>query len=226
MNGKTLIYCKLIFLTVFFSSCGIDSKNKSVKDDLISTTIDTLSQTEIQPQEAVNEESFYENESKKDKLKRIKENTKRIDLIKEWSAINKRALTETAKGGAAEYYYLYGQLEKIVTHQFDKTFQLFTEYYLLNGQLSFVSEKIQIYNCSYTMSEDSLNWIENKDLIVSDTEYSKFRYYKDYFEKGELIDQVTLDHCTYSPFDSEWLMARYKRRQTDFDELIKLVKKK
>ena len=225
MKGKTLTYCKLIFLTVFFISCGIDSKNKSIKDDLISIMIDTLPQTEIQPQDTINEKHIIENESEKNKLKRNRENAKRINLIKNWSSVDKRALTETTKGGTAEYYYLYGQLEKIVTQQFDKTFQLFTEYYLLNGQLSFVLEKSHIYVCAFTWSDDSLELTENRDLIISDIKAAKYRETKEYFENGKCFSHSSLLTETYSPFDNEWLMTRRERRQIDFEKLMKRVKK-
>jgi hypothetical protein len=228
MNDKAFTYCTLILLIFSLISCGIDSRNKSVKEDLIHITVDSLPQTGIQPEEPVNDENILKNESSEDKLKRIKKNTKRINSIKNWSLIDKKELRgttlETSKGGIAKFYYQDEQLEKIVTQQFDKTFQLFTEYYLLNGQLSFVHEKSQIYICAYTVSEDSLEWVQNKDVIISDINTSKWRESSEYFENGELFQRIVQDIETYSPFDSEWLMTRYKRRQTDFEDLIKLAK--
>lgn len=57
-------------------------------------------------------------------------------------AFNKTAGSfESTEGGEAKYYYQKNKLEKIITRIFGESGQILTEYYLLNGQLSFVYEK-------------------------------------------------------------------------------------
>lgn len=215
-------YCILILLTVFTISCKTDSKNKMVKDEPTLIAIDSLLQDVSLLQDSFNEDNSTINEHLVEKLKPIQENFKRINLITDWSFIDKEELWETTEGGEARYYYQNEQLEKIVTHQFGETFQVITEYYLLNGQLSFAYRKLYIYN--RPIYYDSTMMKENNDNEMFDFEKSEIVEDRLYFANRKLIHQV-YKQSSESPLLS--YDKPYWREEiiTDFEKFIELAKK-
>jgi hypothetical protein len=177
----------------------------------------------IQLQETFNEEDILVNDYLIDRLQPIRGNFKKINSITNWSSIDKKALWETTEGGVAEYYYLHGQLEKIVARHFGETFQQLTEYYLLNGQLSFVFEKSYKYN--RPIYYDTTMMRENNDTEFFGFDLSVIIEDRSYFENGELIHKLESQDCG-APFADEYLLEEQKRIKTNFKKLIELTKKK
>lgn len=112
--------------------------------DTATANNNTVTTDTVKLKETFNEEDLPANDYLTDRLKPIRENFKRINSITNWTSIDTEELSESTEGGEAKFYYQNGQLEKIVTRHYGETFQLLTEYYLLNGQLSFVFEKLYI----------------------------------------------------------------------------------
>ena len=108
-----------------------------------------------------------------------------------------------------------------MTRHFGETFQQLIEYYLLNGQLSFVFEKSFKYN--RPIYYDSTSMKENKDNQAFDFEKSEIVEDRSYFEKGKLIHQMNNQDCG-SPFADGYLMEEQKRIVSDFAKL-KTMKK-
>ncbi|HOF17176.1 MAG TPA: hypothetical protein PLF32_09350 [Bacteroidales bacterium] len=158
----------------------------------------------------------------KDRLKPIKANFKRINAISNWCSIETEELWETTEGGEAKFYYQKGILEKIVTHHYGETFQLLTEYYLLNGELSFVFAKHYQYNRH--VYYDSTAMVENNDTEVFDVEKSKITEKRSYFENGKLFHQINQE--SDSPLTDDYLLQEEKEIKTYFDQLIGMTKKK
>ena len=181
------------------------------------------SEKNIQLQETFNEEDIPVNDYLTDRLQPIRENFKKINSITNWSSIDKKSLWETTEGGSAEYYYLYGQLEKIVARHFGETFQQLTEYYLLNGQLSFVFEKSYKYN--RPIYYDTTMMRENNDKEFFGLDISVVIEDRSYFEKGKLIHKLESQDCG-APFADDYLLEEQKRIKTNFEKLIELIKKK
>jgi hypothetical protein len=150
--------------------------------------------------EAYNEDDLIFNEHLTEELKPIRANFKRINLIKEWTSIDKRKLEKAPYNGIAEYYYLKGNIEKIIARYPNVIPNRLTEYYLFNQQLSFVIEK------SYV------------DAIGPDTEQSEIIEDRSYFKDGKLIHQINNQDCG-SPFTDEYLLVEQKRLITDFDSI-------
>lgn len=101
----------------------------------------------IKIKESFRENDIVVNEYLTDRLKPIRANFKRINSNTKWSSITKRDIEgESAEGGEAVFYEQKGRLEKITARLYGEMGQVLTEYYLLNGNLSFVFEKIYIYN--------------------------------------------------------------------------------
>jgi hypothetical protein len=209
--------------TVIFIGCGPDSEKKSatVSNTTSKTTVkaDSLQRDTVELKETFNQEDLPANEYLTERLKPIRANFKRINSISNWTTIKTKDIRETTEGGEATYYYQNEQLEKIVTRHFGETFQQLTEYYLVDGQLSFVFEKSYKYN--RPMYYDSPAKKENNDTEEFDFEKSEIVEEKSYFENGKLLYQLNNQDCG-SPFADDYLLEEQKRIKTDFKKLSKL----
>ena len=90
--------------------------------------------------------SFGQEKYLEEKLNPIKNNFQRINNRTTWTKIEKIELWETTEGGQATFYFLKDSIKKVVVRQFGETFQKVDEYYILNGEVSFVFEKTCKYN--------------------------------------------------------------------------------
>lgn len=210
-------------LSVIFISCNSDKQNSP---NLKSQVTAPLAQ-KPQPDTVTLKETFREtdpvvNEYLTEKLKPIRANFKRINSVAKWTKTEKKDIWETAEGGEANYYYLNGVLEKIVTRHFGETFQQLTEYYLMNGELSFSFEKHYRYN--RPIYYDSASMKENNDDQAFALERSEIVEDRSYFEKGKLIHQINNQDCG-SPFADEYLLEEQKRLKAEFAKLLGLITK-
>lgn len=210
---KFLILTFWILITV---SCGMNNKKNAPNENVDQIVkIDTLLKDTVELTESFNEEDTPVNEYLTDRLKPIRVNFKRINSIENWTSTNKIDLWETNEGGEATFYYLNGHLEKITTKHFGEMFQKLTEYYLLNGQLSFVFEKSYKYN--RPVYYDSTMMKENNDTEIFDLEKSEIIEERSYFEKGKLIHQLNNQDCG-SPFADDYLLEEQIRILENFEK--------
>ena len=222
---------KYFILTLFvatFISCDTNQQNDaSSKTELDKPRVDTIVKSSIAKlhkdtvalKETYNEDDVIVNEYLTKRLNPIRKNFKRINSITNWTSTNKKDLWESTEGGEATFYYSNGVLEKIVVKIFGETFQQLSEYYLLNGKLSFVFEKSYKYN--RPMYYDSTEMKEIKDIEAFDFEKSEIIEDRSYFENGKLIHQLNNQDCV-SPFADDYLLEEQKRIKTNFDKLVKL----
>lgn len=208
-----LKYTFLIFFSVSIISCGKDEKNNNRRENVHnSDSVNTLknnSKLQISEFKGGDYETF--------RLKVIRENYRRINSIANWSEIKKEKLFETTEGGEASYYYQKGNLDKITTQNYGETFQLITEYYLLEGQLCFVYEKLFQYN--RPMYYDIAAMKENNDTESFDLEKSKVTESRSYFENGQLFLQ-TSGAKVASSTKKDSLKNEQQRILSDFKMLI------
>jgi hypothetical protein len=146
----------------------------------------------------------------------IRANFKRINSISKWTSTTTKELEESTEGGEAIFYYMNGVLEKIATRHFGETFQQLTEYYLLNGQLSFVFEKTLKYN--RPIYYDSAAMKEGNDDEAFDIKKSQTEETRSYFNDGKLLHQVN-NQNNGSPLSKEGLLEVQKGFMTDFEKL-------
>ena len=156
-----------------------------------------------------------------EKLQAIRENFKRLNAVANWSAITAAPIWDSAEGGDATYYFLDKNLEKIITQQFGETFQLLTEYYLKDGKLSFVFQRVYRYNRPIYNTEKLKE--KYPDMVVFDFKKSKIVEGRSYFNEGKLIHQVK-DKDLGDPFAYDAPLEDQKRILTDFKRLLKLEK--
>lgn len=156
-----------------------------------------------------------------DRLQPIRENFKRINSITKWTSITTKELAESTEGGEAAFYSSNGTLEKIETKELGETYQQVTEYYLLNGSLSFVYRKLYKYN--RPIYYDSAAMKENKDDQAFDIKKSEIIEGRSYFEEGKLIHQLN-SRNDHSPPTDAYLPGEQKRMLADYGKLKAMAK--
>lgn len=164
------------------------------------------------------QDSINVNEYLTEKIKPIRENFKRLNSIENWTKIKVIELLESPEGGAGEYYFQNKKLEKIITNHFGETFQKLTEYYLKNGELSFVYEKSYKYNRPFYY--DSNVKKENDDTEEFDFDKSEVIEVRSYFNQKKLIHQLNNQDSSL-PLTNDYLFEEQKRLINEFEELIK-----
>ncbi|WP_223607276.1 hypothetical protein [Chryseobacterium sp. OSA05B] len=178
----------------------------------------------VKIKESFNQDDTSVNEFLRDRLKPVRSNFKRINSITKWSSIKKKDIEgESAEGGEAVFYEQKGRLEKIIARLYGEMGQVLTEYYLLNGKLSFVFEKIYTYN--RPMFYDAKAMKENNDTEAFDFEKSEIEENRNYFEKGKLLHAINSLDCG-APFSSDYMAEEEKRFSESFQKLLKLRNEK
>ncbi len=214
---KKIFFCYiLVFLTV--SNPLFSQNTKAPQEKHIVHQYNT-----IQAKASFNKEDIPVNEYLTDKLKPIRDNFKRINSIEKWSVIKQQDLFESAEGGEAKYYYQKNKLEKIITRIFGESGQTLTEYYLLNGQLSFVYEKNYKYN--RPLYYDTKAMKENNDTEAFDFDKSEITENRGYFVNGKLIHILNSEDCG-APFSSDYIAEEQKSILSEFSKLLKLIRNK
>jgi len=172
--------------------------------------------------ESVNQVDKPTNEYLTERLKPIRENFKRINSIpmNDWSSVVTQYLEGTNEGGEVTYYHWNNELDKIVTKEYGETFQVLTEYYLMNRKLSFVYQKALKYNRSIWKQKP-----EQEDKEVFDIAKSEIEETRSYFENGKLINQIISEDCG-SPFSEEYLQEQQKEIIYNFNRVLKQENKK
>ena len=146
----------------------------------------------------------------------IRNNFKRINAINQWTAISQKELSESVEGGVAKFYYQEKKLEKIVARHYGETYQEISEYYLQDGQLSFVLEKTYRYN--RPMYYDSAAMKANNDTEIFNFDKSTIMEDRFYFEQGKLIELSPGKKREQTKNRAE----EGKRIRIDFDKLMAL----
>lgn len=158
-------------------------------------------------------------------LKPIRENFKRLNSIDNgnWSSLVTKELVGTNEGGEVTYYHWNNELDKIVAKECGESFQVFTEYYFLNGKISFVFQKALKYN--RPIYHDSIAIKEINDNEVFDIAKSEVKEERNYFDKGKLIHQLSSEDCG-SPMSEDYLQEEQVRILRKLDRILKLEKEK
>ena len=206
-------YGLLVFTSVF--SCRDNSKQQLspipsiIQSDSLSMDINTT--------DFANDTLFPgEKESMTYGINSIRNNFKRINAINQWTAISQKELSESVEGGVAKFYYQEKKLEKIVARHYGETYQEISEYYLQDGQLSFVLEKTYRYN--RPMYYDSAAMKANNDTEIFNFDKSTIMEDRFYFEQGKLIELSPGKKREQTKNRAE----EGKRIRIDFDKLMAL----
>lgn len=210
---KEIIY---ILTFLLFTSCRQSDSNETNEtiSNMINTNnnvikADNFESDTTELEESFSNEDFSTNKELIDRLKPIKANFKKINTITKWTSIDTLSLEdESIEGGEAIFYYQNKQLQKIVKRNFGEMSQWLTEYYLLNGRLSFVFERHYQYNRHFL---DKAFDFDKSEIIEN----------RSYFENGKLLHQIN-SHDQDSQLTNNFLLDEQKRIQSYFNKLIKL----
>ncbi|MDI9341461.1 MAG: hypothetical protein QM534_12900 [Sediminibacterium sp.] len=241
MLSKSLL-TKLIIAVTFFFLLSCSSKKEEVTVTSISVRLTdsgiSRSKTTLKVQHtytpradtgflncSVNTEDVIVNEYMTKDLKPIRLNFKKLNSVKKWSNVKRSRHWKTLEEGYTDYFYIKNNSNpkqlpnKIISRKFGETFQKLNEYYLLNGRISFVLEKLIKYNLpiyfdsTYMKSNNSNEAFDLKKSIITET--------RSYFNNGILIHQINNEDCG-SPMDLNYLKSEQERLLTDINTLLQV----
>lgn len=214
MNKKNI---SLIIIATFFISCTNNKNNILVADADTAIFSKDSFPNKIEIQESVNEEDTLIHDATSAHLKLIKENFKKLNSIRNWTSIVEKYYGASIEGGTAKFYYQNKNLQKIITVSYGETYRNLIEYYLLNGQLSFVFEKTLRYNRPFNY--DSISMKENNDTEVFDFSKATLKEVRSYFENGKLIYHISTEK---EESKDKIVLMEQKGISADYAALIKL----
>jgi hypothetical protein len=223
MIMKNCFYTLLVVIAAIHWS-NAETFTPEIGKHQLHASLQVISSDTVKIKESFMENDIAVNEYLTDRLKPIRANFKRINSITQWSSIKKKDIEgESAEGGEAVFYEQKGRLEKITARLYGEMGQVLTEYYLLNGHLSFVFEKIYTYN--RPMFYDVKVMKENHDTEAFDFKKSEVEENRNYFEKRKLVHVTNSLDCG-APFSSDYIEGEQKRIFEAFQKLLKLRKEK
>ncbi|WP_126654019.1 hypothetical protein [Chryseobacterium aureum] len=168
-----------------------------------------------------NEKDTTGSKSLENRIKPIQANFKRINSMTKWTSVKKKDIEgESAEGGEAAFYYTDKGLEKIIARHYGEMGQMLIEYYLMNGQLSFVFEKEYRYNRPLFYDKKVMK--DNNDTEAFDFNKSEVITTRNYFENGNII---MINNTTGGGFNisADYLHEQKKSLTERFKKLLKLA---
>lgn len=209
------LYGVLIILISLGSAYAQKSNDQS------SVFFATKAKDTVRINETFNENDTTNSKGLKKRLKPIQANFKRINSITKWTSVQKKNIEgESAEGGEATFYYTDKGLEKVIARHYGEMGQVLIEYYLLNGQLSFVFEKEYGYN--RPLFYDATAMKENNDTEAFDLKKSKITMTRNYFENGNFILINATTERGYN-ISADYPAEQEKEIKEDFKRLLKLA---
>lgn len=221
----------ILFLLLLIMSCSSESSKGSEKviksveiEESNDSTIAVIPLLEyFILKESFNKDDAIVNNYLSNELQPIRENFRRVNSITEWSRIDSVNLEESIKGGMADFYYKKNNvLEKIIVKYFAEEYQELNEYYLLEGELSFILERSSDYSRTVFMDSAEMKLDEYGHLNFYDN--SEIQTDRSYFKKRQLLHKLESGDCG-SPFAKEYIESEQKRLLDQFDKLIEIEKR-
>jgi len=206
---------------VFIILISLGSVYAQKSGDQASVFFTTKAQDTVRINETFNENDTTNNKGLQKQLKPIQSNFKRINSITKWTSVKKKNIEgESAEGGEATFYYTDKGLGKVIARHYGEMGQKLIEYYLLNGQLSFVFEKEYRYN--RPLFYDAKTMTENNDTEAFDLKKSEITMTRNYFENGNIILINATTGRRYN-ISADYPDEQEKNIKEDFKRLLKLA---
>lgn len=205
-----------VFIILFSLSFVYAQKSRDQASVFFNTKADT-----VKIGETLIDKDTTGSKSLKNRIKPIQANFKSINSVTKWTAVKKKDIEgESAEGGEATFYYTDEGLQKVIAKHYGEIGQKLTEYYLLNGQLSFVFEKEYRYN--RPLFYDTKAMKENNDTEAFDLKKSQITMTRNYFENGNIIMITNTTGRGFS-IGADYPAEREEKIREDFKRLLKLV---
>ncbi|WP_114821226.1 hypothetical protein [Chryseobacterium sp. KLBC 52] len=206
---------------VFITLISWGSVHAQKSGDQASVFFTTKAQDTVKIGETFNEKDSTGSKSLKNRIKPIQANFKRINSMTKWTSVKKKDIEgESAEGGESVFYYTDKGLEKVIARHYGEMGQMLIEYYLMNGQLSFVFEKEYRYN--RPLFYDTKAMKENNDTQAFDFNKSEVITTRNYFENGNII---MISNTTGRGFNigADYPSEQEKNLTERFKKLLKLA---
>ncbi|SIQ59218.1 hypothetical protein [Chryseobacterium sp. RU33C] len=181
----------------------------------------TKAQDTVKMGETLIDKDTTGSKSLKNRIKPIQANFKSINSVTKWTSVKKKDIEgESAEGGEATFYYTDKGLEKVIARHYGEMGQMLIEYYLMNGQLSFVFEKEYRYNRPLFYDIKAMK--ENNDMEAFDLKKSKVIMTRNYFENGNII-MITNTTGRGFNISADYPYEQEKNLTESFKKLLKLA---
>ena len=205
-------------ILISLPNCESKTQNENNNSDKIIANKKSIIEDNFKITESKNENDNSINEYLDEKLKPIRENFKKLNSIQygNWSNVETKYLEGSNEGGEVTYYSWNEKLDKIITKEFGETYQVLTEYYLIENKLSFVFQKGLKYNRSIWKNKP-----ESSDKEVFDIDKSDIIEKRSYFENGKLIYQIN-NEDNASPMSNKILNDEQAEIETNFKRVLKI----
>lgn len=176
----TFLICSMLFScknnSTSTNTTSIDSTNKINNEDTIFAP------------SSIPQEAFQPTVEIAEIIKQIRSNFSQINSISNWDKIVEKEIMETTEGGIVTFYFKNGTMLKMIAKQYGGTFQSITEYYFLNGSISFIYDKQYIYNRPVYMDSTYAKQLGDDEWF--DINKSTIHETRNYFQNGKLIHQI------------------------------------
>ena len=163
---------------------------------------------------ALSSNVYAQNDLHPEALNTIQDNVHRINEKTDWTRIEIIAVEESTEGGEVAQYWSGDYVEKVVVRHFGETYQVITEFFALNGKLSFVFEKTFRYNRPFYY--DSTAMAENNDTEYFDFEKSEIREIRSYVVEGVLVEHLDSNNPD-AEFSTELLSDKATELKSDWN---------
>jgi hypothetical protein len=214
----------LLAVIIVFVGCQPTQKENAAPN--VPTAIDTASPTHtsvVLPQDIGVYQDTAENKQLLQDVQTIQNNFKRLNATTAWMRIDSISLEESTEGGIAKFYYLQEGLAKIIVQNFGETGRQATEFYLLNGALSFAFEKTYFYNRPIYYDTAAMKTYGDEEVF--DMKKAKVAELRSYFKNNTLLYQVP-GTSNNEPISKEHLLQEEKRISSYLSRLRQMANSK
>ena len=125
----------------------------------------------------------FGNSNVESKIAQIRKDYESTNAVKNYIVKEIEDDEQSVEGGTIKYYFQNKIIKKIITEHYGETWKGLTEYYVKNGKVYFIFDRVERYNVPYYVNAD---WYRENDMEVREVFDSKK---SEIFEKRYYFDE-------------------------------------
>ena len=125
----------------------------------------------------------FGNSNVESKIAQIRKDYESTNAVKNYIVKEIEDDEQSVEGGTIKYYFQNKIIKKIITEHYGETWKGLTEYYVKNGKVYFIFDRVERYNVPYYVNAD---WYRENDMEVGEVFDSKK---SEIFEKRYYFDE-------------------------------------